>query len=263
MKALHELRTLDFSIENITVKAESWEKGAGHDYLETGRTQNIVHIVTGGSRDYITENGRFTVGVGTLLFISHGTRYYTAANDDCSGIGILFDIVSSGSEISIGREVLHCQSSLSGPCHSLMREMSDLSLSGQGFQLRIKVLMWQLIELIIYGIGNDSTVSKQIAPAVRFIDEHYRENLPTAEYAAVCHLSESYFRRIFTDHIGMTPLEYRDSLRFAEAHRLRASGMTITQAAESVGFCDASYMRRLYKQRTGRAFRDGLAESYV
>ena len=60
-------------------------------------------------------------------------------------------------------------------------------------------------------------------------------------------------RRHFSEHTGMTPLEYRDHLRFTEAKFLLSCGMTVTKAAEQVGFCDASYLRRIYKKRTGHA----------
>ena len=39
----------------------------------------------------------------------------------------------------------------------------------------------------------------------------------------------------------MSPLEYRDSLRFEEARRLLSDGIPVSQIAEQVGFRDASY----------------------
>ena len=103
---------------------------------------------------------------------------------------------------------------------------------------------------------NQSELGRTMAPALRHLKLHYRENEPVSVYAAACRLSESHFRRKFLEYTGMTPVEYRDSLRFEEARRLYVSGMPMTQIAERVGFCDASYLRRLYKQRTGSHFRD-------
>jgi len=61
----------------------------------------------------------------------------------------------------------------------------------------------------------------------------------------------------------MTPIAYRDSLRFAEVRRLIKSGMKLNQAAELTGFWDASHLRRIYRQRTGRSFAEGTNSDYV
>ena len=109
---------------------------------------------------------------------------------------------------------------------------------------------------MIADMNNQSELERMIAPALHHLKLHYRENEPVSVYASACCLSESHFRRKFLEYTGMTPVEYRNSLRFEEARRLYASGMPMMQIAERVGFCDASYLRRLYKQQTGGRFRD-------
>ena len=59
----------------------------------------------------------------------------------------------------------------------------------------------------------------------------------------------------------MTPIAYRDSLRFTEVRKLLETGMTLTKAAELTGFWDASYLRRTYRQRTGKTFFENNREN--
>ena len=60
----------------------------------------------------------------------------------------------------------------------------------------------------------------QLSNAVDFISAHFRENLPISDYAAACSFSESYFRWRFIERFGISPIDYRNDLRFREVRRM-------------------------------------------
>ncbi|MEI3339034.1 MAG: AraC family transcriptional regulator [Eubacterium sp.] len=59
----------------------------------------------------------------------------------------------------------------------------------------------------------------QVRPALEYIRENYALPMKIAEIAAVCHMSESHFRRLFArgENISMTPVEYLNQLRVKKA----------------------------------------------
>ncbi len=256
MYELHQLPELDFSIENILIREEIWSETAVYDYTEKGRSQNLIHIITDGTRHYRIGQECLHMNAGELLFIPDGTPYYTDSHHACSGIGICFDLCTPEGNLAIRPEVYHCWQDRWGEYLSLIREMNSNFSEVRHGNLHRKALLWLLLDKMIADMENQSELGRMMAPALRHLKLHYRENEPVSVYAAACRLSESHFRRKFLEYTGMTPVEYRDSLRFEEARRLYVSGMPMTQIAERVGFCDASYLRRLYKQRTGSHFRD-------
>ena len=64
-------------------------------------------------------------------------------------------------------------------------------------------------------------------------------------------MSESYFRKKFQLVTGLSPISYRNSLRFAEAKKLYREGLTMKAIAEQLGFCDEHYLSKIYIRENG------------
>lgn len=95
---------------------------------------------------------------------------------------------------------------------------------------------------------------RRILPAKNYIDARYRENIAVSDLAAICDLSETHLRRLFSRALFCSPTEYRLSLRMPEAKDLLLSGNCgIAEAAEAVGFEDANYFSRVFKKHTGQS----------
>ena len=90
-----------------------------------------------------------------------------------------------------------------------------------------------------------------IRSALLHIYSHYMEPLTVPELAALCCMSESHFRRIFKNLIGLGPQEYLKHYRIQHAcHQLLNSSDAIHQVAHSVGFQSVSSFNRQFAQYT-------------
>lgn len=84
-----------------------------------------------------------------------------------------------------------------------------------------------------------------IAPALRYVDAHYMEDFSIDDLAAICRMSTSYFRRVFTETMRMGPLEYLNRTRIHRAcAMLQMSDTSILQVSEAVGFTSLSSFNR-------------------
>lgn len=100
-------------------------------------------------------------------------------------------------------------------------------------------------------LHSDSTAGR-IAPVLRFIDEHYAENLRAADLARQCGLSEPHFRRVFEDYTNMTPMDYLNLTRIRKACRLlRQKDSLMDLIAEECGFTSLSAFTRNFKKFLG------------
>ena len=91
-----------------------------------------------------------------------------------------------------------------------------------------------------------------IEDALREIDKNFREPLDVPALAKASCLSESYFRMLFKDVIGLTPLEYHTRVRIIKSlEYLRHENVTVAQAAEEVGIYDPNYFTRTFKKVMG------------
>ncbi len=93
---------------------------------------------------------------------------------------------------------------------------------------------------------------EQVRPALDYIRENYSAAMKISEIAAVCHVSESHFRRLFEENIGMTPVEYLNQVRIKKACDLiRKTGNSMEEIAIKVGFTTTSTFNRNFKRITG------------
>ncbi len=104
-----------------------------------------------------------------------------------------------------------------------------------------------------------------LAPALYYIDLHFRENLDQKELARLCGLTPSRFSRLFKEQHGICYLEYTlgKRLEFAK-DRLGNTQMPITTIGYEAGFRDPSYFARAFKQFVGctpSEYRNGAPSS--
>ena len=92
-----------------------------------------------------------------------------------------------------------------------------------------------------------------IAPALRYIENHYMESFRIDELAAQCKMSASYFRRVFTETMGLGPLEYLNQTRIMRAcTMLQNTDFSILEICERVGFCSLSSFNRHFSAIMGQ-----------
>ena len=76
--------------------------------------------------------------------------------------------------------------------------------------------------------------------------------LGVGEVARACTVSESGLRQIFKEQTGMTPIEYRLYAKMKQAeYLLEATGMSISEIADKLGFFDAAYFCKVFKRHIG------------
>ncbi|MCI8418199.1 MAG: response regulator [Lachnospiraceae bacterium] len=91
-----------------------------------------------------------------------------------------------------------------------------------------------------------------VEQTIRYIHEHFAENLGLSDMAEALRISESYLSRIFKEQTSFTINEYRTSYRIAQAARMLADpGYKIYEVARGVGIENSRYFSNLFKQNMG------------
>ncbi len=86
--------------------------------------------------------------------------------------------------------------------------------------------------------------------AIRYICNNYDKKFSIKELAAVNHYSVNYFRKVFKERTGMTPLDYVINVRLKMAAiLLRSTDKSILSVAEECGFSTLSSFNRYFKSR--------------
>ncbi len=99
---------------------------------------------------------------------------------------------------------------------------------------------------------NVSWKNEMIDTVLTMIENDISYNYDFNKIAASQHITTSYFRSIFKNITGLTPIEYLNRTRILRAlELLQTTDYTIAEVAEIVGIYDPNYFSRLFKQIIG------------
>ena len=94
---------------------------------------------------------------------------------------------------------------------------------------------------------------ERIRAMLRYIQEHYGEELTVAAIARSAAVSQSECLRCFKSTIGATPIQYVKQLRIQRAAELLVStGEKIADIGAACGFQEMSYFARTFRALKGR-----------
>ena len=91
-----------------------------------------------------------------------------------------------------------------------------------------------------------------VRQAIRFMREHYMENIDIGILASELGFHSAYLTRLFGKHAGVTPLKYLTNIRIQEAKRLLiATSLPISEVGERVGYPDQFHFSKTFRKATG------------
>ena len=93
---------------------------------------------------------------------------------------------------------------------------------------------------------------KVIGRALKFLSLKYLEEVSTQDIAEHCHLSQSRLRAIFSQILGVSPIDYRNQLRIDHvAQKMMNSDEKLSQIALQAGFDSYTHFARLFRRKMG------------
>ena len=91
-----------------------------------------------------------------------------------------------------------------------------------------------------------------LTPALEYMMKNYHQPISNDELAQLTGLSTVYFRKLFTEFAGISPIAYLHQIRIEKAKEmLRSDYGTLTDIARSLGYANLYDFSRDFKKRTG------------
>ena len=92
-----------------------------------------------------------------------------------------------------------------------------------------------------------------IRPGIQLLERD--SDLSLSQIAAKCGVSDCYFRRLFRQYSGESPMNFRQRLRIERAKQLLLSDeqYTISEVAQELGFSDVYHFSKTFKKYCGES----------
>lgn len=195
----------------------------------------------------------------------------------------------------LAAEIGHSGLNDEGPCRSTSVADADADLLGAFLRLlelldkpeqiavRAPMIIRELHCLLLLSpqgadlrrLNTFGTRSHQVARAVSWLRENFRQALQVEALARQVHMATSTFHRHFKEVTGLSPLQFHKQLRLYEAQRLMlVESLDVTSACYEVGYESPTQFIREYKRQFGApphrdmvrrregAYQDNVAASF-
>ncbi|MGU9537525.1 PocR ligand-binding domain-containing protein [Clostridium tepidum] len=98
----------------------------------------------------------------------------------------------------------------------------------------------------------DISVSNTLKPAIEYIYNHKSENVTAKKLAEVCHISPSYFSRLFAKETGKSFSSFISKLKIDWAKTLlEETDMHVNEISDELGFNEPGYFIKIFKKHEG------------
>ena len=241
------------------------------------RTVELFYMES-GSLEYTTPNGTWVFPAGSGGFVNSNVLHTSKAipsGEETIQLLHLFEpeLLSGGQTSRMDAKYIRPLTSAAGiemivlspndPTQAellkMIRAVFDLDEDGWGYEFTLRQQLAQiwlaLFELVRPAMEQQSGAKdsdEKMKAMMRYIYDHYPENISVDQLAREAHISKRVCFRLFRENLHMSPVEYMTSFRLRKAcQRLAESDESITQIAYSCGLGSSSYFGKLFREHFG------------
>ena len=218
----------------------------------SGRACNGFIFIISGECCYKWGSHREQLSAGSIIYLPKGSHHSVFAREktlDFYRLNFTLTDIETSEETIFSEEALPISNSAPQGLYEICEALCRTTLHPEtSFKT-----MAMLCEFIDYCVGALNRKSlKGIDAAINFIKENYTKNICINELADMCFISHSHLFRLFKERLGMSPVDYKNSLRIKKAEAMVCDPeCSIQEIADILGFENACYFTRIFKKQIG------------
>lgn len=240
----------------LELRILTYAKPAHHQFtMRPAPVERFVYIVK-GKCCFFLKNKQLCAGERDMVYLPGDTGYRSCWPE--ASEFMVVDLLlhnAEGQPIQFGEAPGILFNDSHGAYRGLLEELAEKSDADGPFDWleRLSLSFKLLCEMARDTNRSElDTKIQKIKAGLTYLQNNYAEDFSVDQLARMCCLSPGYFRRIFSECLGMTPVEYRNKLRVQKAVTLLKNGAyTIDEVAEAIGMSDVKYFSKLFKHHTG------------
>ena len=191
----------------------------------------------------------FTAVKDDILYMPKGSRYLTQCGEDAFlHMTINFDMQGS---LSLPHR-RHCEEGERSR-RDMSRIISVWAERAPNYREKSMGLLYLLLcDQLDISCQDRGETREKLQRAIELLEGDKTGDISISELAASCHISETYFRRLFARAFGMSPMAYLTHKRMSYAcELLRNTPLSVEDVCYESGYRDPAYFCRMFKKFTG------------
>ena len=252
---INKIVNTNFNGTFINALQQFWHTTKTFQCIGAPKKQNLLLYLNGCKITYTDKNNNFFVAnSGDVVYTPIGSEYKAQLSDFESStshtIGVNFFLLDDvGENIILSNDILIFK----GLDSKILPLLFQKTLNYNATQPFIKnrIALMEILSCLCTG-DLLTPNSKYVNNALEYLSKHVEENPSVAKLAKLNNVSEVYFRKQFKAQIGVSPLEYRNSLRLARAKSyLEYGDISIQEISDALGYATVSHFIKEFKKRYG------------
>lgn len=255
-----KLYNTEFIISEPLAKTQYWNQ-RGNIYNAIGKPK-ISHTLLWfkNCSAKITDKDGFTLYVkkNQIAFMSKGTEYtvefFGTDHENEDTVVIHFQMTDlKGEDISPILRPVVCINNIDLEFSLLINSMAEEFKKNIVCVPELKSGIYKILSVICRQQRRKTTKDKYacIREGIKLLEQN--SDVKIEDIAKICNVSECYFRRLFKEYSGESPMDFRQHCRIEKAKQLLLSdeGLSVGEISEELHFSDIYHFSKTFKKYTG------------
>lgn len=248
----------DYTLDEIFAMNQHWSERSYFN-MQIPRPTSALLYAAGCDLEYAWNSGTLFAEKGEIVYLPqesiYETRFIGAEKDKVSTILIEFISKLPNGEpfvFSLAPMIINGNTDGVSEYFTEMVKLFDAPLSSPA---RKKSVLYKVLSAIGYEektAGLFKVEFSSIAEGIMYMENDIKQEKSIAEIAELCHVSPSYFRKLFKKYSGVSPIKYQIQIKISRAKRLlQTNTMRISEISDALGFFDTAYFCKQFKKYAG------------
>ncbi|MBE6628464.1 MAG: helix-turn-helix transcriptional regulator [Ruminococcaceae bacterium] len=258
--SFEKLYNTEFFIREPRVKKQNWfYRGGVFDSLERPKPNQTVIWFKNCSAELLLPDGEcIDVAQNALLYAPKGTRYkilfHGEKSDGEDVVAAHFQMTDrAGEDIVAAQRPVVCLEKPDLSTGLLFDALAEECEKNVICIPEVNAGLYKILAQICQKQKKHTTGNRfsRIRKGIELLEGN--NSMSIAEIAAACEVSECYFRRLFREYSGESPVGFRQQKRIERAKQLLLSDehYTIGEVAAELGFLDIYHFSKTFKKLCG------------
>lgn len=252
---LSELYSYNYSLEVLNALKQFWVNTKTFSCINSPKKTNMLTYLDNLKGEYTLKNGKKIIaGKGSLVYAPIGSeytvRFFDFESNLSNTVGINFFIFDSFGESFILDNEIIVFSDVEAKL--LVEKIDSSSESLSPSPAIMKAGLYDIFTLLSKKQNRISKKFEPIKKGIEYLETDVSQALSISDVAKLCNVSDIYFRKLFKEYSGTSPIEYRLTSKIEKAKNyLIYENLNVDEIADILGFTDSSYFCKQFKKHIG------------